>query len=164
MPNNEASEQSVLNSINNSGGLPVITFSISVSGMTTYPTDKTLSIRDMAADAKETGDAIDALESATTDLGLAVEGIQAWTAADIPMNGGEHSPSIADAIDDIAGVSYPVGSIYMTVSDEEPGFPGTWVEIAITATFNQIKSGKRGYEELEEGQTGGDVHFWLRTE
>ena len=164
MPNNEASEQSVLNSINNSGGLPVIQFSISVYGMTAYPTDKTLSIPGMAADAKETGDAITNLQGAVTDLSLAMEDVESWTADDIKVGPEEDAPTIAEAIENAASSSYPVGTIYMTVSSEEPDFPGTWVEVAITATYTQIKTGKRGYAALGEGETGGDVHFWLRTE
>lgn len=128
--NTNATEDSILQSIEELGGIPVIEVEMEVSGMTAYPTDKTLSIADMPADAKEVGDQIDILQS---------------------------------AIASIISESYPVGSIYMTVSDSAPTFTGTWVEIAITATWNQLKTGKRGYAELESGDTGGTVHFWLRT-
>jgi hypothetical protein len=131
MPSNESTEQNVQNSIEETGGVPVITMSMEVSGMTQYPTDKTLSIPDMAADAKEVGDAL---------ADLAAE--------------------ISSAI----SVAYPVGSIYMTTSNSAPTFAGTWTEILITATWSQLKTGKRGYENMESGDTGGSVHFWLRTE
>ena len=108
MPN----EQSVQESIESTGGIPVISVSLEVSGMTSYPTDKTLSIADMAADAKEVGDRFDIVEA---------------------------------AIAGIVGESYPVGSIYMTASSTPP------------------KTGKHDYEVLESGDTGGSVHFWMRT-
>lgn len=127
MPN----EQSVQDSIESTGGIPVINVSLEVSGMTQYPTDKTLNIPDMPADAKEVGDKINDLEA---------------------------------AIAGVVGDSYPVGTIYMTTNIEPPAFTGTWVEIGITATWSQLKTGKRDYAELEEGDTGGTVHFWLRTE
>lgn len=126
MPN----EQSVQESIESTGGIPVIAVSLEVSGMTQMPVDKTLSIADMAADSKEVGDRFDIVEAA-----------------------------IAGIVTD----TYPVGSIYMTTSTSAPVFDGTWVEIGITATWTQLKTGKRDYEALETGDTGGSVHFWLRT-
>ena len=126
MPN----EQSVQESIESTGGIPVIEVSMQVSGMTQTPVDKTLSIADMAADAKEVGDRFDIVEA---------------------------------AISGIVGESYPVGSIYMSTRATAPTFTGTWIEIGITATWSQLKTGKRDYAELESGDTGGTVHFWLRT-
>lgn len=61
MPNTEQSLQET-------GGIPQITFSMEVSGMTQYPTDKTLSITDMPADAKAVGDEIAALEQAIAGI------------------------------------------------------------------------------------------------
>lgn len=131
MAGNESTEQNVQDSIESTGGIPEITLAVEVSGMTQYPVDKTLSIPDMAADAKEVGDAITTLQS---------------------------------AIADIEGETYPVGTIYMTVSSDAPTFTGTWIEVGITATWTQLKNGKHDYVELEDGDTGGTVHFWLRTE
>lgn len=137
MPNNEQTmEQNVEQSILGAGGIPEVEMEISVSGMTQYPVDKTLAIEDMAADAKATGEAIGNLQGDIADIEAEIQGI--------------------------TKVAYPVGSIYMTVSDEPPEFPGIWVEIAIKATWSQLKSGTRDYAELEEGQAGGSVHFWLR--
>lgn len=130
MAGNESTEQNVQNSIEETGGIPVIAMSLEVSGMTQYPVDKTLSVPDMAADAKETGDAIDALQAAVAD---------------------------------IEGETYPVGTIYMTVSSSAPTFTGTWVEVVLTTTKAQLKTGKHDYELLGSGDTGGTVHFWLRT-
>ena len=163
MPNNDATEQSVAESIEETGGVPSITLGVSVSGMIPYPTDKTLSIEDMAADSKTVGDEISAIESVVTENTQDISTLKLQTGADIKLNGSQSSPTIAQAIANITSDAYPVGSIYMTTSDDEPSFSGTWVEIAITATFVDIKTGKRGYQQLEEGATGGDVHFWLRT-
>lgn len=160
--NNGATEQSIEQSIEELGGIPIIEVDLSVSGMTAYPTDKTLSIADMAADAKETGDAIDALQSAAATDHEAIAAIEQWTGENIPVSTTDET-TIAEALSGITGDSYPVGSIYMTVSTDAPTFTGTWTEIAITATWTQLKTGKRDYAELESGDTGGTVHFWLRT-
>lgn len=192
----EATEESIQQSIEELGGIPLIELDLEVSGMTAYPTDTTLSVHGMAADAWKVGDKIGDLEAdiaeinawtgadiplntlsgaptvayqvGTNTTNIAtntgdINTIKAWTAADIPMSSTAGAQSVADAIGGIVSESYPVGSIYMTVSEDEPTFDGTWVEIAITATWSQLKTGKRGYAELEEGETGGTVHFWLRT-
>ena len=130
MAGNESTEQNVQNSIEETGGIPVIQMGVSVSGMTQYPVDKTLSVPDMAADAKEVGDAIADLQS---------------------------------AISDIASETYPVGTIIMTIGSSAPTFTGTWVEVAVTATRAQMKTGKHDYSVLQSGDTGGSIHFWLRT-
>lgn len=157
-------EQNVQDSIEGTGGIPVITMTMEVSGMTQTAVDKTLSIPDMAADAKATGDAIAAVAEDLSDLATDVGGIEAWTGEDIPVSTAPGAPTVAEAIANITGDSYPVGSIYMTASENAPSFLGTWVEIAITATWTQLKTGKRDYVALESGETGGTVHFWLRTE
>lgn len=161
--NTNATEDSVLQSIEELGGIPTIELEMEVSGMTAYPTDKTLSIQDMAADAAAVGNAIDLLQGAISDTAQEIESIEAWTADDIPMSNNPDAPSVAEAIDSIISQSYPVGTIYMTISPDAPAFEGTWVEVAISATFTQIKAGKHGYRQLESGETGGPVHFWLRT-
>lgn len=157
MPNTEQS-------IQETGGVPEIAMTLEVSGMTQTAVDKTLTIADMAADAKATGDAI---ADVAADLATAISDIsdiEEWTGEDIPVSSSPGASSIAEAISSIVGESYPVGSIYMTTSNFPPTFTGTWVEIAITATWAQLKIGQRGYAPLEQGVTGGAVHFWLRTE
>lgn len=161
---NSPTEQSIQESIESTGGIPEIEVSLEVSGMMPTPVDKSLSIPDMAADAKATGDAINTVSENLADTATDVATILGWTAADIPVSNVPGSGTIADALADVTGESYPVGSIYMTVSTAPPMFTGTWVEIAITATWAQLKTGKRGYAEFASGETGGDVHFWLRTE
>lgn len=164
MPSNESNENAVLNSIEETGGIPVIEEEMQISGMTQAAVDKTLSIPDMAADAKETGDSIHAVSENLADLATDVSDIENWTGADIPLNGEPDAPTINEAMQNLVGEAYPVGSIYMTTGDSAPTFGGTWIEILITATWAQLKTGKRGYENLPEGESGGAVHFWMRTE
>ena len=164
MPSNESNENAVQNSIEETGGIPVVEETVEVSGMTQAAVDKTLTIPDMAADAKATGDAIDAVADDLTNLASDVSDIEQWSGEDIPVNGNAGSPTIAEALASMTGDAYPVGSVYMTTSNEAPSFGGTWVEILVTATLAQLKTGKRSYENMPEGETGGLIHFWLRTE
>ena len=161
--NNAPTEESIQQSIEELGGIPLIELDLEVSGMTAYPTDKTLSIDGMAADAGAVGDKFNDVDADIAANGSAISTIQGWTGADIPLSSDDGAPSIKDAIDAFGVNPYPVGSVYMTTSDSAPSFIGTWVEIAITATWAQLKTGKRGYAELEEGDIGGAVHFWMRT-
>ena len=91
MPNTEQS-------IENTGGVPEIELEMEVSGMTQTAVDKTLSIADMAADAKATGDAIQAVAEDLADLGADVADIEQWTGEDIPLNTQEGAPTVAEAV------------------------------------------------------------------
>lgn len=132
MPNTEES-------INETGGVPEIEMEMEVYGMVQTPVDPTLSIPEQAADAKATGDAIEAVAADLADLAADV--------ADLPEN-------VLDSV-------YPVGSIYISTSSTEPEFPGVWTEILIPLTWNDAKNGTRSYTT---GTGTGSVHFWLRTE
>ena len=145
-------------------GIPSLTMTVSASEVVQAPVDATLSISEMPADAKATGDAISAVASDVADNSADIADILAWTGEDINVNSETGSQTIAQAIAGITSEPYPVGTVIMTISDTAPTFNGTWVEIAVTATWNQLKTGLRGYQELEEGQSGGSLHFWLRTE
>lgn len=119
-------------------GIPVLEMEVEPSNEVQWPVDATLSIPEEAADAKAVGDAVNDLQASIAEL--------------------------SDEIQHVTSVNYPVGIIIMTTSAEAPDFEGVWVEVAITATWAQLKTGKRDYETLEEGDTGGLVHFWMRTE
>ena len=138
MPSNESNENAVQNSIEQTGGIPIVEEELEVSGMTQVSVDKTLSIPDMAADAKATGDAIGAVADDLTNLASDVSDIENWTGADIPLNGEPDAPTIAEAMSDLVGEAYPVGSIYMTTANGAPSFGGTWVEILITADRKSV--------------------------
>ena len=166
MPNDEnivTSEQATEQSIQELGGIPTIEVSLEVAGMTAYPVDRSLTIADMAAEAKATGDAIAAVQEVILGEEERIQTIEGWTGEDIPLSEEQGSATIAEAFNNIISVSYPVGSIYMTVSNSAPTFTGTWVEIALTASWKELKEGKHGYELLAAGATSGSVHFWLRT-
>ena len=61
---------------------------------------------------------------------------------------------------DVVGTCYPVGSIYTSTSSTAPSFGGTWTEVKVTATWNDLKNGDRSYAS---GTGSGTLHYWLRT-
>ena len=116
-------------------GIPEVTFEVEVSNVVQTPVDDTLSIAGMAADAKATGDAIDAAKNELQEE--------------------------IDAIDtDVSGV----GSIYVSTSATAPTFGESnwnWQEILMPVTYGDLMSGARDYTEVGT-ETPGKVHFWLR--
>ena len=148
-------------------GIPEITMEVEASTNVQTPIDKTLSIADMAADAKAVGDAIVNLESAISDLNSDIEDVDAKTGESIPVSTDDNAPTIQEAIESVSesitGVAFPVGTILMTIDDEEPAATGTWVEIFLPMTWGDLKHGTRSYRQVEDGEDTGTVHFWLRT-
>ena len=160
-------EQNAQDSIESTGGVPEIELEMDVFGMTQYAVDKTLSIADMAADAKSVGDAIDAVAGDLGDLVADVADLENRTGLDIPINDENNAPSIAEAIADIFDNLYPVGSLYITASNSLPSeidSIGTWEEVSVPLTWNDAKKGTRSYAETDETFQPGNLHFWLRTE
>lgn len=124
-------------------GIPEVNFTLQVSETVQAPVDDTLSISGMAADAKATGDAIDA----------AKDELQ------------EEIDAIDENISTIAGTLFPVGSIYVSTSDTAPTFGGTnwnWQEIMLPVTQGDLMDGSRSYTAKGANDTPGTVHFWLR--
>ena len=159
MPNTEQS-------IEETGGVPIVEVEMEVSGMTQTAVDKTLSIADMAADAKATGDAIDEVAGDVADLAADVADIEQWTGEDIPLNTEDDAPTIAEAFANILENLYPVGSLYVTAANALPAVisaAGTWKEIAVPLTWNDLKKGTRSYIETDNTFQPGNLHFWLRT-
>ena len=108
-------------------GIPEITLQVSVMETVQAPVDATLSIQGQAADAKATGDAIAAVNTA---LNAAIAAL------------------------------FPIGSVYVSLTDTAPVFYGTWVEITMPATWGDIEDGMRSYAD---GTGTGTLHFWRRT-
>lgn len=124
-------------------GIPEVTFTLEVSETVQAPIDDTLSIEGMAADAKATGDAI---QAAKDDLQEEIDAIET-------------------GVDSVAGRLFPVGAVYISTSATAPTFGGSnwnWQEIKIPVTQGDLMDGFRSYAAKESGDTPGTLHFWLR--
>lgn len=173
-------------SINELGGIPEITMEVEAYQMVQTAVDKTLSIAEMAADAKAVGDAIGDIEASISDLstsdGIAltaedgsptvyeaitglqddVENIGSRTGEAIPIDSGAGAPMLAALIPAL----YPVGAVYISTNSAMPSILtriGEWEEIKIPASWNDIKNGTRSWETMGSGDTAGTVRFWRRT-
>lgn len=159
--------------------------SVSDAQVMTVPIDATLTHSNEAADARATGVAIAAAESRMSGEIANVEAEMARYESGIDGQISEFETDITGQIrtleDDVdgqiaaleSGVSaeidaipgnlFPVGSIFMTVNASVPtAMPGTWTEILIPTTWNDLKNGTRNWQGA--GQTaGGTIHFFLRT-
>lgn len=124
-------------------GIPEVNFEVEVSQVQQAPVDTTLSIAGMAADAKATGDAIEAAKA-------------------------ELEEEIASIETDVSGIKdalYPVGSVFISTSSTAPTFGDAdwrWQEIVMPTTWGDLEDGSRSYAALASGQTPGNLHFWLR--
>lgn len=152
------------NSINELG-IPQIRMTVSPSQNVMTPTDPTLTIAEMAADAKATGTTIANIGADISDLSQQIDGIANKTGDDIPLTGEEGSILISEILPSL----YPVGSLYMT-SGTLPGVLaglGVWVEVYVPLKWGDIKHGTRSYTPASEASGDaepGNLHCWLRTE
>lgn len=147
MPN---TEESILEN-----GIPEIEMDVELFQMVQTAVDKTLSIPDMAADAKAVGDALD-------DVQADISQIMQQTAEDVPMAPETGAPTVAAFLRGL----YQIGAIYATASGSLPevlGWIGTWEEIKIPMTWNDLKNGTRSYESIESGDSVETIRFWIRT-
>lgn len=122
--------------------IPEIQFDVNIDESVPTPVDDTLSIAGEAADAAAVGTALtNVADTAQGNLTSAVNTINAAIAA-----------------------LFPVGAIYVSTSSTAPVFYGTWVEIMIPATWDDLTNGSRDYAAKGEDDTPGTIHFWRRTE
>jgi len=184
MPNTEES-------IQQTGGVPDVEMEVEIWGMVQQPTDKTLSIENMPADAKAVGDALESVTEDLSDTMTDVSGILEWTGENIPVNSGSGAESVASVIAEILGWNgsnipvssavgapsivtainavytnlYPVGSLYVTAANVLPMVLtdiGTWTEILMPMTWGDIEGGQRSYVAKDQS-AAGSLHFWMRT-
>lgn len=130
------------NPISIDDGIPEVSFNVEVAQVIQTPVDDTLSIAGMSADAKATGDAINAAKAELQ----------------------EEIDAVDTDIDAVPGTIFPVGSIYISTSSSPPTFGGEnwqWQEILLPVTYGDLMSGARNYTAVGE-ETPGTLHLWLR--
>jgi hypothetical protein len=122
-----------------------------------------------AQDAETVGDVLERVDGITGEgipvngetgaqtVAEAIAGLQGANGSTLPVSGESGAATIKAAIQAL----YPVGVIVATTSDTAPVFGfGTWAEVRITASWNELKTGGRSWEA---GAGSGSVHFWRRT-
>ena len=121
--------------------IPEIQFDINPADSVPVPVDDTLSVSGQAADAAAVGEALTSLsETVAGNLSSAVNTLNAAIAA-----------------------LFPVGAIYVSTSATAPQFYGSWTEIMIPVTWDDLTNGSRDYAAKDESDTPGTIHFWRRT-
>lgn len=171
-------------------GIPEIQVEVSAMEEVQWPVDPTLSIAEEAADAKATGEAIQAAilgaSSRMDDMEEALSASITQTESLLRAEMEEDYSALSAAIQqststlngaiealssrldgDIGGVDeklesmFPVGSILITASATTPAFGfGTWAEVVMPMTWGDLKNGTRSFQT---GTGTGTIHFWMRT-
>ena len=103
MPSNPT-EQSIQDSIEETGGIPDVEMELEVNGMMQMPVDKSLSLSDMAADAKVTGDAI-------ADINSDLSEIFGWTGENLNVSA-EEEKTIAEKFGDVDDALEAIGDTF----------------------------------------------------
>lgn len=133
----------------NQNGIPQLHMEVSPSQNVMTPVDPTLSIAEMAADAKATGDAIANVTADISDLNTDMQELR----------------EDAAMLEDI----YPVGAMYMSTLEELPEklmALGTWEEVYLPLKWGDIRNGTRSFvlrTEVEGDVEPGTVRIWIRT-
>lgn len=84
-----------------------------------------------------------------------LEGATAFNAAGNPITGNLRITDIPTLLEAV----FPVGCVYATTSAAAPTFIGTWEEIKIRRSWDDIAEGESNYVT---GAGTGNLHFWKR--
>lgn len=112
MPN---TEESILET----NGIPEIEMEMEVSGMTQAPVDKSLTMADMAADAKAVGDRFADDEADLSSVINDVAAIKQWTGENIKVNSQQDAKTVAQLAEDVDTISKYTGEDIKIDDDQD---------------------------------------------
>lgn len=84
-----------------------------------------------------------------------VQGTRAYNAAGNPITGNLVITDIQTLLNGI----FPVGCIYANTSSVAPTFVGTWQEVKVRRTWDDMADGESNFAY---GSGTGNLHFWRR--
>lgn len=97
---------------------------------------------------------MDISDSTATSQNM-LSGTVAYGADGVRVVGGLVIAPLSDLVDAL----FPVGAIYTTASSTAPTFGGTWREVQVTHTWNDLANGDSNYQY---GTGNGNLHYWKR--